>query len=63
MQFAKLKPYFEPALVFLTAAGILVTIVGNWNGWASDRVEQETEEAYVRAELTPLSYQDLKRMP
>jgi len=37
------------------AAGILVAIIGNWNSWASERAEQETDDAYVRADLTPLS--------
>src|SRR6266581_506347 len=52
---AKLKPYLVPTLIFLTAAGILVAIIGNWNSWASERAEQETDDAYVRADLTPLS--------
>jgi membrane fusion protein (multidrug efflux system) len=52
---AKLKPYLVPVLIFLMAAGILVAIIGNWNSWASERAEQETDDAYVRADLTPLS--------
>src|SRR5712691_353012 len=52
---AKLKPYLVPTLIFLMAAGILVVIIGNWNSWASERAEQETDDAYVRADLTPLS--------
>src|ERR1700686_2193409 len=55
MQFAKLKQYLVPALIFLMAAGILVAIIGNWNSWASERADQETDDAYVRADLTPLS--------
>jgi len=55
MQIAKLKPYLVPTLIFLMAAGILVAIIGNWDGWASERAEQETDDAYVRADLTPLS--------
>src|ERR1700693_4503670 len=55
MQFAKLKQYLVPALIFLMAAGILVAIIGNWNSWASERAVQETDDAYVRADLTPLS--------
>jgi len=39
----------------LMAAAILVIIIGNWNSWASERSEQETDDAYVRADLTPLS--------
>jgi membrane fusion protein, multidrug efflux system len=55
MQFAKLKSYLVPAIIFLMAAAILLTIIGNWNSWASERAEQETDDAYVRADLTPLS--------
>jgi membrane fusion protein, multidrug efflux system len=55
MQFAKLKPYLVPAIIFLMAAAILVAIIGNWNSWGSERSEQETDDAYVRADLTPLS--------
>src|SRR5258707_10333567 len=51
----KRKPYLVPTLIFLMAAGILVAIIGNWNSWASERAEQETDDAYVRADLTPLS--------
>jgi membrane fusion protein (multidrug efflux system) len=55
MLFAKLKQWLVPTLVFLMAAGILVAIIGNWNSWASERAVQETDDAYVRADLTPLS--------
>jgi membrane fusion protein (multidrug efflux system) len=55
MQFAKLKQWLIPTVIFLMAAGILVVIIGNWNSWASERAEQETDDAYVRADLTPLS--------
>jgi len=55
MQFAKLKQWLIPTLIFLMAAGILVAIIGNWNSWASERAVQETDDAYVRADLTPLS--------
>jgi len=37
------------------AGGILSLIAGNWNTWTSDRVAQETDDAYLRADLTPLS--------
>jgi membrane fusion protein (multidrug efflux system) len=33
----------------------MVLIAGKWNGWVSDRVLQKTDDAYVRADLTPLS--------
>ena len=37
------------------AAGILVLITGNWNKWVGGRTRQSTDDAYVRADLTPLS--------
>jgi membrane fusion protein (multidrug efflux system) len=37
------------------AAGILILITGNWNQWVGDRDWQSTDDAYVRADLTPLS--------
>jgi membrane fusion protein (multidrug efflux system) len=37
------------------AAGILVLITGNWNRWVGDRDWQSTDDAYVQADLTPLS--------
>src|ERR1700741_5288004 len=52
---ARLKPYLVPALIFLMAAGILGVIIGNWKSWASERAEQETDDAYVPADLAPLS--------
>ena len=44
-----------PALIVLLAAVILVTITWNWNAWEGGRVEQVTDDAYVRGDLTPLS--------
>jgi len=52
---AKLKQWLVPVLVLLMAAGILVTITVNWNAWVGSRTNQETDDAYVRADLTPLS--------
>src|SRR5947209_10937160 len=37
------------------AAGILLMITGNWNAWASGATDQKTDDAYTRADLTPLS--------
>jgi membrane fusion protein (multidrug efflux system) len=33
----------------------LVTITRNWNAWEGGKVEQVTDDAYVRGDLTPLS--------
>ncbi len=37
------------------AVAIVVLIAGNWNAWASEKAAQETDDAYTRADLTPLS--------
>jgi membrane fusion protein (multidrug efflux system) len=37
------------------AIAIFVTITRNWNGWEGAHVEQVTNDAYVRGDLTPLS--------
>src|ERR1043165_5813400 len=44
-----------PVAVLLLAGAILFSIMGNWNSWVSSREIQETDDAYVRADLTPLS--------
>src|SRR5580704_11454027 len=51
----RLKRWLVPAIILLMAAGIVFLVAGNWNTWASDRASQETDDAYVRADLTPLS--------
>jgi len=53
---AKRRWSFVPPLVILTlAAAMLFGIAGNWNSWVSNRETQETDDAYVRSDLTPLS--------
>jgi membrane fusion protein (multidrug efflux system) len=37
------------------AVGIVILITANWSQWVSNRVSQKTDDAYVRADLTPLS--------
>jgi membrane fusion protein (multidrug efflux system) len=50
-----LRRLVVPAIILLMAGGILFLIAGNWNTWASERPSQETDDAYLRADLTPLS--------
>jgi membrane fusion protein (multidrug efflux system) len=52
---AKWQNYITPAFVVLLALGILVTLTRNWNAWEGGKVEQVTDDAYVRGDLTPLS--------
>jgi membrane fusion protein, multidrug efflux system len=49
------QKYGTPLIVTLLAIAIVVTITRNWNGWEGGRVEQVTNDAYVRGDLTPLS--------
>ena len=51
----RLGQWIVPTIVLLMAAGIVILIAGNWNAWASDRQWQKTDDASVRADLTPLS--------
>jgi membrane fusion protein (multidrug efflux system) len=54
-----LKPawqkYGTPLIIVLLAIAVIVTITRNWNGWEGGNVEQVTNDAYVRGDLTPLS--------
>ena len=56
---SNLKPawwkYGTPLIVLLLAIAIVVTITRDWNAWEGGRVEQVTNDAYVRGDLTPLS--------
>src|ERR1700752_1948725 len=41
--------------VVLLSAAVIFTITRNWNSWEGGRIEQATDDAYVRGNLTPLS--------
>jgi len=49
------KKYLTPLLVVALALAVLITITRNWNAWEGGKVEQVTDDAYVRGDLTPLS--------
>jgi len=49
------QSYITPILVVLLALAILITVTRNWNAWEGGKVEQVTDDAYVRGDLTPLS--------
>lgn len=51
----KWRKFLVPALVVLLAAAVVITITRNWNSWEGGRIEQVTDDAYVRGDLTPLS--------
>jgi membrane fusion protein (multidrug efflux system) len=47
--------FVTPVAVLLLATAVVVTLTRNWNAWEGARVEQITDDAYVRGDLTPLS--------
>src|SRR5271163_149005 len=49
------QKYLSPLLVVLLALGVLITVTRKWNSWEGGHVEQVTDDAYVRGDLTPLS--------
>ena len=51
----KWQKYATPLLVVLLAAVVVWTITRNWNSWEGGRIEQVTDDAIVRGDLTPLS--------
>lgn len=44
-----------PIVTLGVAAALLFTIRGCWTTWEGDHAEQRTDDAYVRADVTPLS--------
>src|SRR5712675_430892 len=51
----RLRSWLVPAVIMAMAIGLIFLISGSWKTWASERVNQSTDDAYVRADLTPLS--------
>jgi membrane fusion protein, multidrug efflux system len=49
------QSYITPLLVLVLALAVLITVTRNWNAWEGGKVEQVTDDAYVRGDLTPLS--------
>jgi membrane fusion protein, multidrug efflux system len=52
---ARWQGYATPILVVILALAVVITITRNWNAWEGGKVEQVTDDAYVRGDLTPLS--------
>src|SRR6202140_3442849 len=52
---ARWQSYITPILVVILALAVLITITRNWNAWEGGKVDQVTDDAYVRGDLTPLS--------
>ena len=49
------KSWIIPLIVLLAAAGLLFGIAGHWTGWQANRANQKTDDAYLKADVTPLS--------
>jgi membrane fusion protein (multidrug efflux system) len=47
--------YATPLVVLLLAAAVLITLTRDWNAWEGGKIEQVTDDAFVRGDLTPLS--------
>ena len=44
-----------PVIILCVAALLFVTISGRWTSWQGGSAEQRTDDAYVRADMTPMS--------
>ena len=44
-----------PVITLGAAAALFFTIEGCWTSWEGGKAEQRTDDAYVRADMTPLS--------
>ena len=49
------KRIIIPVVTLGVAALLLFAINGCWNSWEGRAGEQKTDDAYVRADMTPLS--------
>lgn len=47
--------YVTPIAIVLLAAALVITLTRNWNAWEGGKIEQATDDAYLRGDLTPLS--------
>src|SRR4051812_13687635 len=51
----KKRAVIVPVITLGIAALLLFTIKGCWTSWEGGSADQRTDDAYVRADLTPLS--------
>ena len=52
---SRLRRFVPVLLVLFLAAVLLVVITSNWNAWVGGKGSQKTDDAYLRADITPLS--------
>jgi membrane fusion protein (multidrug efflux system) len=48
------RRFGPPALVVMMALAIALTLTRNWNAWEGGRIDQVTDDALVRRDVTPL---------
>ena len=51
----KLRGWIVAIAILAIATGLIVVLSSNWTAWASNGDEQKTDDAYLRADVTPLS--------
>jgi membrane fusion protein (multidrug efflux system) len=51
----RLRRLLAPGIILLMASGLIILLSGYWTTWAGQRAVQSTDDAYLRADLTPLS--------
>jgi membrane fusion protein (multidrug efflux system) len=51
----RVSRWLVPGITLLLALLVLLLISTQWNWWVGSRTEQNTDDAYVRADVTPLS--------
>jgi membrane fusion protein (multidrug efflux system) len=47
--------WIVPTVILVLAAVLLFAIAGNWDSWTGGAAKQTTDDAYLHADLTPLS--------
>jgi membrane fusion protein, multidrug efflux system len=47
--------WIVPIIILVLAVALLFTITGKWNAWTAGGAKQTTDDAYLHADLTPLS--------
>jgi len=52
---SRLRRFVPVLLVLFLAAALLGVITSNWNAWVGSKGSQKTDDAYLRADITPLS--------
>src|SRR5215467_13869036 len=51
----KLRGTLVAVSIFCLAAGLIFLLSSNWTTWAGEGDKQQTVDAYIRADVTPLS--------